>query len=79
FATNALDFSARFRPYEDPGSLLAAAVGLVINPLASILELKLTGKLADPKWSVSVGSGSDPSKPTPPSPPAKPVSPPPAP
>lgn len=69
-AANKLDFAARFRPYEDPGSLLAAAFSLVINPLASILELKLTGPLADPKWSVSVSSGSDPSKPSAP-PPAK--------
>jgi hypothetical protein len=64
FATNALDFAARFRPYEEPGSLLAAAVSLVMNPLTSILELKLTGQLADPQWSVTVSSGSDPSKPS---------------
>ncbi|HEY8994528.1 MAG TPA: AsmA-like C-terminal region-containing protein, partial [Lacunisphaera sp.] len=68
-AANKLDFAARFRPYEDPGSLLAAAFSLVLNPLTSILELKLTGPLADPKWSVSVSSGSDPSKPS--APPAK--------
>jgi hypothetical protein len=68
-ASNTLDFAARFRPYEDPGSLLAAAFSLVLNPLASILELKLTGQLTDPKWSVSVGS--DPSKPSVPPPPAK--------
>lgn len=73
FATNALDFSARFKPYEEPGSLLAAAVSLVINPLTSILELKLTGQLADPKWSVMVGTGSDPSRPTVPAPPAAPA------
>lgn len=70
-ASNTLDFAARFRPYEDPGSLLAAAFSLVLNPLASILELKLTGQLADPKWSVSVSSGSDPSKPSVPPPPVK--------
>jgi hypothetical protein len=71
FATNSLDFAARFRPYEAPGSLLAAAVSLVLNPLTSILELKLTGQLADPKWSVVVSSGSDPSKVT--TPPPQPV------
>ena len=73
FATNTLDFAARFRPYEDPGSLLAAAVSLVLNPLTSILELKLTGHLADPKWSVVVSSGSDPSKPTTPATPPPPA------
>jgi hypothetical protein len=60
FATNALDFKAKFKPYEDPGSLLAAAVSLVINPLTSILELKLSGPLGDPKWSVVVGAGPKP-------------------
>lgn len=66
FATNALDFTARFKPYEEPGSLLAAAVGLVMNPLTSIFELKLTGPLGDPKWSVIVGSSGKPAAPAPP-------------
>lgn len=65
FASNALDFSAKFKPYEDPGSLLAAAVSIVLNPLTSILELKLNGPLGDPKWSVVVGPGSKPAAPTP--------------
>ena len=52
YASNALDFNAKFKPYDQPGSLLAAAVGLVMNPLTSILELRLTGPLGDPKWSV---------------------------
>jgi hypothetical protein len=56
FANNSLDFTARFKPYEQPGSLLAAAVSIVLNPLTSILELKLNGPLANPKWSVVVGS-----------------------
>ena len=54
YASNALDFNAKFKPYDQPGSLLAAAVGLVMNPLTSILELRLTGRLADPKWSVDI-------------------------
>jgi hypothetical protein len=71
--TNALDFSAKFKPYEQPESLLAAAVSLVINPLTSILELKLGGRLDDPKWSVKIGSSSAPN-----APPAKPAEPTPA-
>ena len=67
-ATNALDFSAKFKPYDQPGSLLAAAVSLVINPLTSILELKLGGRLDDPRWSVKIGSSSSPN-----TPPAKPA------
>ncbi len=58
FTANALDFNAKFKPYDQPGSLLAAAVSLVINPLTSILELKLSGPLAEPKWSVEVTSPS---------------------
>jgi len=54
YVTNALDFNAKFKPYDQPGSLLAAAVGLVMNPLTSILELRLTGPLRDPKWSVDI-------------------------
>jgi hypothetical protein len=65
FATNSLDFNARFKPYEQPGSLLAAAVSIVLNPLTSILELKLNGPLANPRWSVVVGSGSKPEMPAP--------------
>jgi len=61
--TNALDFSAKFKPYEQPGSLLAAAVSLVINPLTSILELRLGGRLDDPKWSVKIGSSNAPNAP----------------
>lgn len=57
FTDNNLDFTARFKPYEQPGSLLAAAVSIVINPLTSILELKLNGPLGDPKWSVLVSPG----------------------
>lgn len=70
FATNALDFTARFKPYDQPGSLLAAAVSLVMNPLTSILELKLNGPLADPKWSVLVSPGPRPSMAPEPAPPA---------
>lgn len=74
FASNALDFTARFKPYEQPGSLLAAAVSIVINPLTSILELKLNGPLANPKWSVLVSPGPRPSM-APPSAAEKPADP----
>ena len=74
FANNSLDFTARFKPYEQPGSLLAAAVSIVLNPLTSILELKLTGPLANPRWSVVVGSSPKPE--TPASAPANPAPPP---
>lgn len=58
FATKALDFTARFKPYEDNLNLLTAAIGIVLNPLTSILELKLTGPITDPAWSMVVGGSS---------------------
>ncbi len=62
FASNVLDFNAKLKPYDQPGSLLAAAFSLVMNPLTSLLELRLTGPFGDPKWSVDVTAPS--SKPT---------------
>lgn len=56
FATQALDFTARFKPYDDNLNLLTAAIGIVLNPLTSILELKLSGPVGNPEWSVVVGS-----------------------
>jgi hypothetical protein len=54
-ATNALDFTARLKPYEDNRNLITGVIGLVINPLTSILELKLTGPIGNPDWSIFVG------------------------
>lgn len=65
FATKALDFTARFKPYEENLNLLTAAIGLVVNPLTSILELKLTGPIGSPEWSIVVGgSNSHPESPS---------------
>lgn len=58
FVSNELDLNAKFKPYDQPGSLLAAAVSLVVNPLTSILDLKLSGPLGDPKWSIDIGAPS---------------------
>jgi hypothetical protein len=51
-----LDFTARFKPYEENRNLLTGVIGIVMNPLASILELRLTGPIGKPDWSVSLGS-----------------------
>lgn len=56
--SNMLDFTARLKPYEENRNLLTAAIGLVINPLTSILELKLTGPISKPSWSIVVGPSS---------------------
>ncbi|MSU46837.1 MAG: hypothetical protein EXS42_06880 [Lacunisphaera sp.] len=64
FATNALDFTAKFKPFEEKHTLLTVAIGIVINPITSILELKLSGPLTNPDWSIVVGpSGSHPEDP----------------
>ncbi|HEY0864678.1 MAG TPA: AsmA-like C-terminal region-containing protein [Lacunisphaera sp.] len=57
-ATNALDFTARLKPYEDNRNLITGVIGLVINPITSILELKLTGPISKPDWSIFVGGSS---------------------
>ena len=74
FATKALDFTARFKPYEENRNLLTGVIGIVINPITSILELKLTGPISKPDWSIVVGgSSSHPETPVPaPKPPAEP-------
>lgn len=81
-ATGALDFTARFKPYEENLNLLTAAIGIVVNPLTSILELKLRGPITNPDWSVKVGGSnshpeSPPAEKTPPptTPPVEPVQP----
>jgi hypothetical protein len=54
----ALDFNARFKPYEENRNLLTGVIGIVINPITSILELQLTGPISKPNWSIMVGSSS---------------------
>ncbi len=55
--SKSLDFLAHLKPYEETRNPLKAALGLVLNPLTSMLELKLTGPLTDPSWSLKLGSG----------------------
>jgi hypothetical protein len=50
-----LDFTAGFKPYEGNRNLITGVIGIVVNPLASILELRLTGPVSRPKWTVSLG------------------------
>ena len=58
FARNALDFTAKFKPFEENRNPLTAVLGLVINPITSILELQLSGPLSNPDWSIVVGPSS---------------------
>jgi hypothetical protein len=56
-ASKSLDFTARLKPYEESRNPITAVVGIVINPLTSIFELKLSGPIAKPNWSVNLGGG----------------------
>jgi hypothetical protein len=58
FTSSALDFTARLKPYEDNRNLITGVIGIVVNPLASILELKLTGPISKPDWSIVVAGSS---------------------
>ncbi len=64
-ASNSLNFTARFRPYAERRNILTGPLGLVLNPLSSIIELKLTGPLAQPVWSYAIGQSAAPSQPVP--------------
>ena len=54
-ANDALNFTAKFKPFAESDNPLTAIIGMVINPITSILELKLSGVLTQPHWSVIVG------------------------
>jgi hypothetical protein len=54
-ANDALNFTAKFKPFAESDNPLTAIIGIVINPITSILELKLGGILTEPHWSVIVG------------------------
>lgn len=53
-----LDFTARLRPYEANRNIITGVIGIVVNPLAGILEMRLTGPIRKPNWSLSLGSSS---------------------
>ncbi len=75
--TKGLSFLAKVRPFELSEGLLGSTVGVMLTPLYSVLEVKLTGTLDAPAWSFVYGptnlfrvlSGEPPEAP-PPTPPA---------
>ncbi|HVU16411.1 MAG TPA: AsmA-like C-terminal region-containing protein [Candidatus Didemnitutus sp.] len=56
FAGKSLDFTAHLKPYEEGHNPL----GILMNPLTSIFELKLSGPIAKPSWSVALGQSPKP-------------------
>lgn len=50
-----LDFNARVYPFQEGKTLLESVMGAVLLPLSTVLEVKLTGALDDPKWAFLIG------------------------
>lgn len=65
----ALDFTAKFKPFDRTKTVLQDVLSVVFNPLTSIVELRLGGQLREPKWSYSLGESRT-RDPAPPGPPA---------
>lgn len=60
--TGHLDFQARFFPFDRSSFPVFALLDTMLHPLSSFFEVKMTGTLAAPDMSVSLG-GADPSRP----------------
>lgn len=50
-----MDFNARVYPFQESKSILQNMVGVVLLPLSTMLEVKLTGPLKQPKWAFVMG------------------------
>ncbi|MEO6245221.1 MAG: AsmA-like C-terminal region-containing protein [Opitutaceae bacterium] len=55
-----LDFNAKLFPFQESGNILKTVVGAVLSPLSSAFEVKLTGSLAKPEWSLAILRSSGP-------------------
>ncbi len=51
--TKSLDFTARISPFREHHFVLTDVLGVALSPLLSTLEVRLTGQLADPSWSLT--------------------------
>jgi hypothetical protein len=50
-----LDFTAKVFPFGESHFAPQALIGMVLSPLSQVLEVKLTGSLAKPKWAFVLG------------------------
>ena len=50
-----IEFNARVFPFGESKSLLQSVVGVVLTPLSTALEVKLTGALTQPSWAFVIG------------------------
>ena len=52
---NALNFNAKVFPFQESGNVIKSVVGAVLTPLSAVLEVKLSGTLEKPSWSLVMG------------------------
>ncbi len=50
-----LDFKAKIFPFHESGNILKTVVGAVLTPISNVFEVKLTGSLEKPEWSLVLG------------------------
>lgn len=50
-----LDFNARIYPFHESKFILKNVVGAVLSPLSTVMAVKLTGRLDNPKWAFVIG------------------------
>jgi len=53
-----MDFGAKLHPFEQSKNPLASALDLVLTPISSILQLRLEGKIDQPRWRFAYGPSS---------------------
>ncbi|GAB1489839.1 hypothetical protein MASR2M8_22960 [Opitutaceae bacterium] len=53
--TKAVSFTAKIYPFEESRGLISSAMGAVLAPFSQVLEVKLTGQLANPDWAFVLG------------------------
>lgn len=52
-----LDFQAKLSPFQESEGLIKTVVGVVLTPITSAFEMKLTGTLDKPEWAVTLNPG----------------------
>lgn len=60
-----VDFNVVLRPFRESDFALANLIGLVLEPIASVMRVRLTGTLEHPNWAFTAGSGNFPRQPGP--------------
>lgn len=53
--TKAVAFTSKIYPFQESRGLIGTAVGAVLAPFSQVLEVKLTGQLANPDWAFVLG------------------------